>query len=71
MPSESIVSLHGTKMDALVQSVSVMVRMVSYPPDTGSFVMKSMAIVLKGRAFSTGVIGDSGGWLELVFTLVI
>ena len=58
-------------MDALVQSVSVMVRMVSYPPDTGSFVMKSIAIVSKGRAFSTGVIGDNGGWLGLVFALVI
>ena len=48
-------------MDALVQSVSVMVRMVSYPPDGGSFVMKSIAIVSNGKAFSTGVIGDSGG----------
>ena len=60
-PSESMVSLQGIKMDALEQSVSVMVRMVSCPPDGGSFVMKSMAIVSNGRAFSTGEMGNSGG----------
>ena len=48
-------------MDALVQSVSVMVRIVSCPPEGGNFVMKSMAIVSNGKAFSTGVIGDNGG----------
>jgi len=41
--------------------VSVIIRMVSYPPDRGSLVMKSMVIVLKGRAFSVGVIGNIGG----------
>jgi hypothetical protein len=56
-----MVSLQGIKMDALEQSVSVMVRMVSCPPDGGSFVMKSMAIVSNGRAFSTGEMGNSGG----------
>src|SRR5260221_6874872 len=60
-PSESMASLHGIKMEALEQSVSVMVRMVSYSPDGGNFVMKSMAIVSNGRAFSVGVIGNSGG----------
>ena len=49
------------QMDALEQSVSVMVRMVSYPPDGGSLVMKSIAIVSKGRAFSAGVMGNNGG----------
>ena len=44
-------------MDALLQSVSVIVRMVSKPPEGGSFVMKSMAIVSNGLAFSAGVIG--------------
>ena len=48
-------------MDALEQSVSVMVRIVSYPPDGGSFVMKSRAIVSKGRAFSVGEMGNNGG----------
>ena len=56
-PSESTVSLQGMKMDALLQSVSVMVRMVSNPPEVGSLVMKSMVIVSKGRACSTGVMG--------------
>ena len=70
-PSLSMVSLQGMKMEALEQSVSVMVRMVSCPPDGGNFVMKSMAIVSKGRAFSTGVMGYNGGWFGFVFTLVI
>ena len=48
-------------MDALEQSVSMMVRIVSYPPDGGNFVMKSRAIVLKGRAFSVGEMGNNGG----------
>ena len=56
-PSESTVSLQGMKTDALLQSVSVMVRIVSNPPDGSSLVMKSMALVSNGRAFSTGVIG--------------
>ena len=58
-------------MDALEQSVSVMVRIVSYPPDGGSFVMKSRAIVPKGRAFSVGEMGNNGGWtgLQLIFDI--
>jgi len=50
-------------MDALLQSVSVIIRIVLWPPEGSSFVIKSMAMVSKGQAFSTGVIGDSGGWL--------
>jgi len=60
-PSESIVSLQGIKTDAFEQSVLVIVRMVLYPPDRGNLVMKSIATVLKGRAFSVGVIGNIGG----------
>ena len=60
-PSESIASLQGIKTDAFEQSVSVMVRIVSYPPDRGNLVMKSMATVSKGQAFSIGVIGNIGG----------
>ena len=56
-------SLQGRNIDALLQSVSVIVRIVLWPPEGGSFVIKSMAIVSKGQAFLTGVIGDSGGWL--------
>jgi len=46
-PSESI-TWQGMKIDALEQSVSVMVSIVSYPPNRGSFVMKSMATVSNG-----------------------
>ena len=70
-PSESIVSEQGRKMDAFEQSVSVMVRIVSYPPDGGNLVMKSSAIVSNGRAFSTGVMGKSGGWVGLRLILDI
>ena len=56
-----MLSEQGRNIEALEQSVSVMVRMVSCPPDDGSFVMKSSAIVSKGRAFSVGDMGKSGG----------
>jgi len=48
-------------MDAFEQSVSVIIRMVSYPPDRGNLVIKSIVTVLKGQAFSVGVIGNIGG----------
>ena len=60
-PSELIASLQGMNIDAFEQSVLVIIRIVSYPPDWGSLVMKSMAMVLKGQAFSAGVIGNIGG----------
>ena len=58
-------------MDAFEQSVSVMVRIVSYPPDDGSLVMKSSAMVSKGRAFLTGEMGNKGGCvgLRLIFDI--
>ena len=49
------------KIDALEQSVSVIVRIVAKPPDCGSLVIKSIAIVSKGCALSAGVIGNMGG----------
>jgi len=58
-------------MDALEQSVSVIIRMVSKPPDCGSLVMKSIAMVSKGRTLSAGVMGNIGGWIGWVLTLVI
>ena len=60
-PSELITLWQGIKIDAFKQSVSVTMRMVSYPPDCGSLVMKSIATVSKGQAFSAGVIGNNGG----------
>jgi hypothetical protein len=64
-PSESIVSLQGIKMDALEQSWSVIVRIVSYPCDTGSFVMKSNAMVWNGSASVAGVMGLIAGFVGL------
>ena len=49
------------KTDAFEQSVLVIVRIVSYPPDRGNLVMKSIATVSKGQVFSVGVIGNIGG----------
>ena len=41
--------------------MSVMVRMVSYPPDGGSLVIKLRAMVSNGCAFSMGEMGKRGG----------
>jgi hypothetical protein len=60
-PSLSMVSWQGIKIDTLEQSVSVIVRIVSYPPDGGSLVIKSIAMVSKGRVFSAGVMGNNSG----------
>jgi len=43
-----MVSLQGIKTDAFEQSVSVIVRIVLYPPEKGNLVMKSMVTVSKG-----------------------
>ena len=68
-----MLSEQGRNIDALEQSMSVMVRIVSCPPDGGSFVMKSSAMVSNGRAFSAGDMGKSGGWigLQLIFVKVL
>ena len=66
-----MVLLHGRNIDALEQSVSVIVRMVSYPPDGGSFVMKSSAMVSNGHAFLMGEMGNKGGWEGLRLILDI
>src|ERR1700744_6256139 len=56
-------------MAALLQSWSVIVRMVSYLPDFGSFVMKSIAIVWNGSPF-TGAMGNIGGFKGWVLILL-
>jgi hypothetical protein len=56
-PLELMVLLQRIKMDALLQSVLVIVRMVSKPPEGSSLVMKSIVIVSNGLVFSAGVIG--------------
>jgi hypothetical protein len=39
----------------------MIVRIVLYPPDGGSLVIKSRAIVSNGQAFSMGEMGNRGG----------
>jgi len=56
-----MVSLQGMKIAALEQSWSVIVSIVSYPEDVGSFVMKSIAITSNGRACGLVVMGKGGG----------
>jgi hypothetical protein len=58
------------KIAALVQSWSVIVRIVSYSffPDFGNFVMKSIATVWKGKECS-GVMGTNPGLSGLLFAL--
>ena len=50
------------KIDALEQSVSVIMRMVSKPPNYGSLAIKSIVMVSKGCILSIGVIGNIEGW---------
>jgi hypothetical protein len=56
-----MVSEQGRKMDALEQSMLVMVRIVLYSPDDGNFVIKSKAIILNEHIFSAEEMGKSGG----------
>ena len=69
-PSAVIVSLQGIVISIFVQSWSVMVRMESYPADSGSFTIKSIDMVWNGRAPIVSVIGFRGafpGWVFVLF----
>ena len=44
-PSAVIVSLQGIVISIFVQSWSMMVKIESYPADSGSFMMKSIDII--------------------------
>ena len=44
-PSPVIVSLQGIVISIFVQSWSMMVKIESYPADSGSFMMKSIDII--------------------------
>ena len=68
-PSAVIVSLQGIAISILVQSWSVIVRIESNPADSGSFTIKSIAMVWNGRAPVVGVIGNRGAFWGCVFTL--
>jgi hypothetical protein len=54
-------SLQGMKMEAL-EKVSVMVSIVSYVLDRGSFTMKSKAMDVKGLVYSSDGMGNGGGF---------
>ena len=66
-----MVSLQGRNIAAFMQSWSVIVKIVSCSLDSGSFTMKSIAIVWKGRASGSAVIGFRGGQFGFVFVFVI
>ena len=68
-PSAVMVSLQGMAISIFVQSWSVIVRMESNPANSGSFTMKSIAIVWNGSAPVVGVIGNRGAFRGCVFTL--
>jgi hypothetical protein len=55
-----MVSLQGMKIDAF-ENVSVMVSIVSYVCDFGSFTIKSMAMDVKGRVYVSDMIGNGVG----------
>src|ERR1700744_6254990 len=69
-PSAVIVSRHGIAISIFVQSWSVMVKMESYPADSGSFTIKAMDMGWNGRAPIVGMIGFRGGfwgWVCILF----
>ena len=57
------VSLHGTRMTALVHLWSVIVSIESKPFDSGNLTMKSIATVLKGNTPGFANIGLKGALL--------
>src|SRR6266404_7877695 len=67
-PSVVIVSWQGMKMAALLQSSSVIVRIMSYFLDFGSFMIKSMDTIWKGSV-CLGVMGIIAGFKGCVFVL--
>ena len=68
-PSAVIVSLQGIVISIFVKSWSVIVKMESYPTNSGSFTIKSMDMVWNGKAPIIGVIGFRGTFWGCVFTL--
>ena len=61
-PSAIIISLQGIVISIFVQSWSVMVKIESYPANSGSFMIKSIDIVWNGNAPTIGVIGFRGAF---------
>ena len=61
-PSAVIISQQGIAISIFVQSWSVIVKMESYPADSGSFMIKSIDIVWNGKAPIVGMIGFRGAF---------
>ena len=61
-PSAVMVSLQGIAISILVQSWSVIVRIELNPANSGSFTIKSIAIVWNGSAPVVRVMGDKGAF---------
>ena len=70
-PSAIMVSLQGIVVSIFVQSWSVMVRIESNPADSGSFTIKSIAIVWNGSASVSRVMGNKGAFQGWVFPLFL
>ena len=64
-----IILLQGSRITALVAPWSVMVKIESLPFDVGSFVIRSMVIVLNGSLSFGGVIGYNGRGFGCMFDL--
>jgi hypothetical protein len=69
--SPEISSTHGMKIVAFEQLWSVTVSIESYPCDTGSLVMKSMATVSKGIASGLAQMGLSTALVGQLLTLCL
>src|SRR6266702_740214 len=69
--SAVMLSLHGMKSAALVQSWSVTVSMESYPCETGNLVMKLSVTVSKGIASCVGKMGESAALVGRVLILFL
>ncbi len=67
MPDASIVSLQGMKIEAFEQSWSVMVRILSYPCERGSLMIRSIVMISNGKAVCVVVMGEMGGFTRVVF----
>jgi len=62
-------SLQGSKITTLVQSWSVTISIMLYPFESGSFTIKSIAMVENGHALGFGGNGCKGGRFRWVFVL--
>ena len=65
-----IISLQGIAISIFVQSWSMMAKIESYPANSGSFTIKSIAIVWNGSAPALGKMGLKGAFWGCMFALL-